>query len=401
MKVAYLVSRFPHISETFIVRELDGVSETADMELTLLSLFPATDETVHPRAVPWVARLQHPALPQAVAAVLWWLVRRPLRFLAAVARVTVAHVRNPAIAIRALATIPLAAAHARTISQDRTDHVHAHFATYPALAAWLCNRLTGVSYSFTAHAHDIFVHRQFLQTKVSDASFVVAISRFNASYLREHAPSSTPIEIVHCGVDVDGYAFEPRRVSEANPIRILCVAGLRESKGHEVLLRALEIPFPSRNIHLSLVGDGPRRGALEGLVADLGLEAHVSFTGNLTEEEVGLAMREADLFVLPSVVARNGDMEGIPVALMEAMASGLPVIASDLSGIPELVRDGETGILAKPGDPVSLRRAIEAAIASDHPQRLEHAHALVVSEFDYRKSSERMAALFRAGKAAS
>jgi colanic acid/amylovoran biosynthesis glycosyltransferase len=382
MKVAYLVSRFPAVSETFVLRELDAVAGEVDVELR--SLFPAYDDgVVHPAAAPWLARLRRPGALAGLRALAWWLARRPLRTLNVLATVAVAYARVPRVLPRALATVPLAAAHAREL---RADHVHAHFATYPALAAWVAWRLTGTPYSFTAHAHDLFVHQAMLARKAADAAFVAAISDYNRRFLLARAPGAR-VHVIHCGVDPGAYRYRAREPVEAP--RIACVAALRAPKGHVYLLRALA---GLEGAQLELVGDGPERAGLEAEAARLGIA--VRFHGNLPEPAVAAVLAGADVFALPSVIAPDGDMEGIPVALMEALAAGLPAVATRHSGVPELIHDGETGYLAEPGDVDGLREALRRAMRD--PGVGAAGRALVEREFDLRGSARRLVEHFRA-----
>jgi glycosyltransferase involved in cell wall biosynthesis len=392
MKVAYVVSRFPHVSETFIVRELTAV-ETEGIELTLLSLFKPADTTVHPIARPWIGRAVRPGPATAAAALAWWALRRPLRLGASVLLAGAGYARRPTLLARALVTLALAAAHARRLQQDGTQHVHAHYATYPLLAAWLCHRLTGVPYSVTAHAHDLFVDRSFLRRRLSDACFAVTISEYNRRFLGEHARTSTPVHVVHCGVDPTAHRFRARAPGPG-AVRALCVASLQEYKGHRVLLEALA---GVERVELDLVGGGPLRAELERLASALGLSGRVRFHGPMAEPEVAALLDVADCFVLASVVAADGQMEGVPVALMEALAAGVPVIATRLSGIPELVRDGETGLLAEPGSATDLRRALVALLADPAGSRARAAagRRLVEVEYDLRASAGALARLLR------
>jgi colanic acid/amylovoran biosynthesis glycosyltransferase len=398
MRVAYLVSRFPHVSETFIVRELTAVAEQG-VDVTLLSLFPPVDRTVHPVARPWLATAQRPGPAAALAGVAWWVRRRPRRLAGSVLLAVGGYARHPTLLVRAMVTLALAAAHARRLAEEGTEHVHAHYATYPLLAAWLCHRLTGVPYSFTAHAHDLFVDRSFLRRRVADARFAVAISDYNRRFLLAHTDGRTPIHVVHCGVDPGVYRFRPRAPT-AGLVRAICVASLQEYKGHEVLLRAVAEGGPElARLELDLVGGGPLRGDLERLVHALGLAPRVRFHGTLTEPQVTALLDRADCAVLASVVAHDGQMDGIPVALMEALAAGVPVIATRLSGVPELVRDGETGLLAEPGSVTDLRRALRALLAEPDGARAraEAGRRLVESEFDVRASAARLVELLRDG----
>ena len=277
------------------------------------------------------------------------------------------------------------------------QHVHAHFATYPTLAAWLAGRLLDVPYSFTAHAHDIYIDQLHLATLVREAKAIAVISEFNRAVLERHAAGTeTTVRLVRCGVIPSAYPYRPRVLPREGPVRAICVATLNEHKGHAVLLDALATGGPElERVQLDLVGSGPLEGALRARVARLGLD-RVRFHGTCSEEEVAKLLDEADLFVLASVVAPSGQMDGSPVALMEALAAGVPVIASRLSGIPELIQDGETGLLARAGDAGDLARAFrrllgdpEAAIA-----RAQAGRRLIEEEFDIERSADQMLELF-------
>jgi glycosyltransferase involved in cell wall biosynthesis len=163
-----------------------------------------------------------------------------------------------------------------------------------------------------------------------------------------------------------------------------------------VLLEALAAPGLDR-LHVRLVGDGPLRPELERLARTLGISSRVDFMGSRDETEVRALLDEADLFVLPSRVARDGQMEGLPVVLIEAVACGVPTVATRLSGIPELIADGETGWLAEPGDPQSLRAKLEEAVAEGAPASLDAGRALVEREFDQGESGRRISTLIQRG----
>jgi glycosyltransferase involved in cell wall biosynthesis len=401
VRIAYIVSRFPHVSETFIVRELDAVAAYPQLEVKLLALFPPVDPTVHPAARTWLPRLRRPGVAEILEATAWWARRRPARLAASLRLVIGGYARHPGLLARALATVPLAAAHARYLRSQNVEHVHAHYATYPLLAAWLCYRLTGIPYSVTVHAHDIFVDRSFLRRRLEDASFVVAVSEYNRAFLAgSEALGRTPVHVVHCGIDPEGYSFRPRAPVAEGPVRALCVASLQEYKGHQVLLEALARAGDRLGrVELDLVGDGGLRSDLEQLARRLGLGRRVRFHGSLAEPDVARMLERTNLFVLPSIVARNGQMEGLPVSLMEALAVGAPVVATRLSGIPELVRDGETGLLAEPDDPEDLACTLEAVLADPAAaqERAEAGRRLIEREFGLKGSAAALSSLFLHG----
>lgn len=392
----YLVSRFPITSETFIVRELDALSTADGREIGLRSLFPSPDPQVHDIARPWVDKLVHPNVSAGLAGLLWALTRHPLITLSILWSVIRGYGARPSLLIRALATVPIATAHARQLhTSGATRHLHAHYATYPALAAWVCSRLTGVTYSVTVHAHDLYVDQSMLGRKLDGADFIVTVSEYNRRLLTRY--TSTPIEVIHCGINTAAYPFRPRKIPEDGPIRALCVASLQAYKGHEVLLRALSLGGPGVDrIELDLIGNGPLNDQLRSLATELRLASRVRFHGGQSEMVVKQALADADLFVLPSIIAEDGQMEGLPVALMEALASGAPTVSTSLSGIPELVIPGRTGLLAVPADAQSLRDTLERLISSG-PALDGYARAgrdLVEREFDLTATTAALRTLF-------
>ncbi|MFT4124622.1 MAG: glycosyltransferase [Gordonia sp. (in: high G+C Gram-positive bacteria)] len=371
-------------SETFIVRELDAIAAQSETIPELRSLFPAPGHVVHPVARKWVPRLiQHSAL-DAIGGVAWAMVRKTRSLFRVGVTVTSEYRSSPGHLFRALVTVLLATAHARDLARNPDPpHIHAHYATYPALAAWVCHELIGSTYSFTAHAHDLYVTQAMLRRKVADAELVVTISEYNRELLRGLDAGPTPIEVVHCGIDTAGYPYRSRHIPTEGPINVLTVASLQEYKGHEVLLRAMAMGGNGIDrLELDLIGDGPLRNDLEQLAQRLGIAGRVRFLGGRTETEVRDALVGADLFVLPSIVASDGQMEGLPVALMESLASGVPTISTQLSGIPEIVVDGVTGYLARPGDVNDMNRTLRRALAEHDPTMSDAGRALVVREFD-------------------
>jgi glycosyltransferase involved in cell wall biosynthesis len=394
VKVAYLVSRFPVATETFIVRELNAVQTEMDAPVELFSLFPPKAKFVHPAAAPWVPRLRQAGVRSTLRGVAWALTTRPRQLAAVVARTARAYGGSPRHFPRSLLTVLIATGHAREALRLRVDHVHAHWANYPALAAWAIRRLTGIPYSFTPHAHDIFTDQSNLGRLIADAEFVVAITDYNRFFLRRHGPAATPMPLVRCGIDLDAFAYDPKPLPAAGPVRALCVASFLEQKGHSVLFEALAA-LP--RIHVDLVGAGPLRPRLEALARELGIAGRVRFLGVLGEDEVAARLRESDIAVLPSIVGGNGRQEGLPIVLMEALAAGRPAVGTALSGIPELLREEATCLLAMPGDAASLAAALEHVV--EHPdlaaRRAEAGRRLVEREYTLERAGRVMAQLLR------
>ncbi len=368
MRLAYIVSRFPSTTETFIAREMEAV-EALGSSVELFALIHERDVIVHPEAQSFAPRVRTAPVwrPATIAAQWYWLRRRPAAYFSAFGRVLRDNLRSPKFLLRALAVFPMAARFARDAEQAGVEHVHAHWATHPALAAYIVRDLTGIPYSFTAHAHDIFVNRTMLRQKIAAASFVAVISWYNRDYLASLYGDDIAgrLVLVRCGVDPSRFVPRATREGARDTLRVVCIASLQPYKGHPVLLDAIaQLRDRGVSIECLLVGEGRERPAIEAQIARLGLADAVRLLGAKTSNQVLALVQHADVFVLPSVVAADGQMEGIPVALMEALACEVPVVASRVSGIPELVVDGGTGLLVPPDDAHAIADAVER-LASD------------------------------------
>jgi glycosyltransferase involved in cell wall biosynthesis len=397
-RIAYLVSWFPAITETFILDEVRDL-RARGVEVEVLPLFGRRGGDVHAgwRELAACTHYHRTLSWEMVAAQLHWLRRRPGTLLRLWGEALLRSAGSRKLLVRAPLVLLKAALVARRIDAMWIRHVHAHWATHPTLAAWAVRALTGTGYSFTTHAHDLYVDRAMLREKAEAARFVVTISEFNRALLAKEcgAEVAGKVHVVRCGVDVDAFAPAPRRRPELPTF--VCVASLREYKGHAVLLDAVRL-LRARlaAFRVILVGDGELRGALEARVAREGLGDVVELRGALPHQEIPSVLAGATAMVLPSVTSRDGQMEGIPVALMEAMAAGVPVVATRLSGIPELVRDEESGLLAPERDPAALAVAMErlAADPALAARLSEGGRRAVRDGFDRSRNVARLADLF-------
>ncbi|MCS6840390.1 MAG: glycosyltransferase [Roseiflexus sp.] len=397
--VAYTMSRFPKLTETFILIEMLEL-ERQGVRIEIFPLIRERASVWHAEAQAMVERAHYCRLLSrpTLEAQIYWLMRRPAAYLRAWWRAVRGNLSSPKFLSRALIVVPKAAYAARRMVDLEVDHLHAHYATHPALFAYVVHLLTGIPYSFTVHAHDLYVERPMLGEKVAAASFVVAISEFNRRMLIDLYGSiaAERVVVVHCGIDPT--LFRPREQRNASDVfTIVCVASLAGYKGQRYLidacamLRDRRIPF-----RCLLIGEGEDRPRLEAQIRSLGLEQQVILMGALPRQRVSEVVREADVMALPSVVMPNGKMEGIPVALMEALASEIPVVATSISGIPELVRDGETGLLTPQRNAAALADALERLYADrDLGRRLAAAgRQLVLQEFNLERSAAQLRALF-------
>ena len=401
-RVVYVVSRFPKLSETFVVNEFAALASRFDLRLAALIHTReqvADDATAEATRRAWfVPRFA----PSTLLAQVRWLRREPRRYL----RMWGALLRDLpsggfADAAKTLVVVAQAAKLAELATEAGTDHVHAHFANHPATAAWVVHRLTGTPFSFTAHANDLFRAPRFLDRKAAEARFVVAISEYNRRLLLERSPKAR-VRTVHCGVDTARFA-PPISAggTDARPSsgrHVICVARFEPKKGHRPLLVAFaRLSASHPDVDLTLIGDGPERAAMEALAGSLGIADRVSFLGARPPDEVRTRLASASLFVLPAVRDETGRMDGIPVSLMEAMATGVPVVTTSVSGIPELVGD-DGGIMLDTVEPSALRDAMARVLDDDVLARSlgTRGRERVTREFDLHVEAAKLAELFSA-----
>lgn len=400
-KIAYIVSRFPHLPETFILREMIEL-EKLSWQVELYPLIIQRQALVHEEARSWIQRAH--AVPWLslglIRSNLRMLTSHPRRYVLLFLRVLLENIRSPKFLARAILLFPRAVWMAEQFKQQGIRHIHAHYATHPALVAWLINQLTGITYSITVHAHDIFVEKPMLATKIHDSVFVSSISEFNRKYLAEMFGPwvNEKTEIVRCGIEPSYYKLSGvNRAEQNHRLEIISVGSLQPYKGHIYLVQACAklkqsgIPFRCR-----IVGGGDLHPMLERAITEYGLEECVQLLGPRTQEEVSRFLRTANCYVQPSVVTSTGKMEGIPVALMEAMASRIPVVATAISGVPELVRPGETGWLVPPENVGALAAALTDIYQNpaEASHRAELGRRWVLQEFELSSNVRKLASLF-------
>jgi colanic acid/amylovoran biosynthesis glycosyltransferase len=406
LRLGYLVGRYPAISHTFIMREVKALRRLG-VDVETMSIWRTAPEKLLAAADREEAASTFAALPAGP----WRVLRsqlaacsaRPARYFATLMkalRLSPGGVRSRLRHLAYFVEAILCWQHCRVLG---IRHVHAQFSGNAATAALLIAHLERGSsrpfgWSMAVHGpvefYDVSTNR--LAEKARDADFLVCISDFARSQLMALVPETqwSKIHVVHCGVDPSVFAAgpapeEPTRRNHG--LEILAVGRLVGLKGHGVLLEALarlrtrEVPA-----RLTIVGDGPRREALESRTAQLGLSNCVRFTGAVGQDQIRDYYRDADVFCLPSFG------EGVPVVLMEAMAMGVPVVTSRIAGIPELVEDGVGGLLTAPGRPDQVADAIEA-LWSDPDLRRRMGVAgreKVVAEFDVAGAAEQLATIY-------
>lgn len=401
LRVAYVVSRFPKVSETFILYEILEL-ERQGVEVELFPLVKQREAVEHREAGRLTERAvsTKPFSASFLAAQGYWLRRRPLRYLGLWRRALVGNLPSPRFLARALVAVPLGAFFAREMVTRRVDHIHAHWATHPALAAYVASGLTSIPYSFTAHAHDIYVNRSMLDEKIRRARFVITISEYNRRFLERlyGTAAVSKLEVVHCGTDPDLFR-PPTQAPTDHPWTVICVASLQPQKGQAYLIEACRrLVRQGIDLRCLLVGEGEERAALAAQIERAELGNRVEMLGQQPRHRVAELMAQAHVVVQPSVTLQTGKQEGIPVAVMEALAMERAVVASRISGVAELVEDGVSGLLVAQADVVALAGAM-ARLHADRElaRRLgRNGRLKVLREFNVRDTARALAALFAA-----
>lgn len=405
LRVGFVVKRYPRYSETFIVREILA-HEQAGLAIDIFSLRPSNDghfQDLIARVRATVNYLYFPAeglLPEALSAMtltatyFWKALSDASKIVpglwAALEEAQGDEARDVYQAAQLACQVHLKGIH----------HLHAPFASDAATIARLAARFAGISYSFTARAKDIFhenVQGEDLRRKLRDAAGVVTVSDYHLHYLRAtYGPLAAHVRRVYNGLDLEEFSY---RSPHDRPPVVLAVGRLVEKKGFADLIEACAI-LASRGRALScrIIGNGVLKADLRAQIEGLGLQAQVKLVGPLPQAEVIKEMQNAAVLAAPCVIAKDGDRDGLPNVIQEALALGTPVVTTDVTGIPEVVRHAETGLQVPQHDPSALAAAIEQLLAnSDLRVRLAtRARQLMEAEFDIRRNTAQRRALFQA-----
>lgn len=365
LKAAYVLLRFPCLTETFVAEEMQKM-QAAGVEIFIYSLLAARDKLVQPvsatllpltRTAPG---LLHPSLWTAQFHYLFRSARTYINLLGTL-------MKQPAprrsFLFKRLAAFLKSVWIARDLERRQVDLIHTHFAWLAAAAGWIAGSLVEVPFTVTAHAYDIYSEKNdLLSLAAVKAARVITISQKNRQAIHElvRGLPEAKVQVIHCGVDLDYFTYQPDESPAGSvPVQITSVGSLIDKKGHEYLIRACAIlkqqaiPF-----HCQIIGAGELEPKLSALIIKLGLEGMVSLAGKRSQDQVKDRLAGSDIFILACVRTSNADQDGIPVAMMEALAMGVPVISTPVSGIPEMITHENTGLLVAERDPEAIARAV-------------------------------------------
>ncbi len=375
VKIAYIFTRFPCLTQLFALREVEelrrlGIDvqpyslnrvQAEEMQDSLMKFW--FDKTIYvPSSSSFQCLVSLSKISIKHFRIFWG---------GLIVKYISGNIQNLRYLFASLAVFSQATHITQELVKTNVMWIHAHFATNATTVAWIIKHLSGIPYSFTPHAYDIFKREfqtEFLKTKIQDAHFVVAESQFNKFFLQnfsEQKSENGRYPVIHCGVGAD-YLHRQLKKDYKNPFPIiLCIARLVEKKGHEYLIRALDIiKQQALDFKCIMVGNGPLKEQLINQVKEKKLEDRVEFVGEFSPVQVRDILERADIFCLPCIHANSGDRDGIPVALMEAMAKRLPVISTHMKGITELIRSGDNGLLVPERDEQALADALITLLKS-------------------------------------
>ena len=329
--IGYIVKIFPKLSETFILQEILEL-ERLGLNLVILSLRPPTDADTHPH----FHQLKSPVLyapvvlnkgkGNAIQQSLWteWVTEK--------------------------------------VREYNLQHLHAHYVTEPTDIALQVQARIGISYSFTTHAKDLFLSsKEDVSRKMNGAQFVLTCTEYNKNYLEQIVQSDTPVFRVYHGVDLNVFQPNTKEFSREDKTRplILSIGRFRPKKGFPILIQACALlKKAGHQFQCVLVGYGPLEQDLKRMIHQFGVSDCVRLTGKVPQDGILNWFQQASIFVLPCQIAEDGDRDGIPNVLVEAMSMGLPVVSTAIASIPELIHDGHNGILTPQHDPESLTEAL-------------------------------------------
>ena len=423
IEIAYILKGFPRLSETFIANEIH-LLESMGLKLRLYSVLPGRDAKVH--AVVTKIRAPVTYLPEVtslsgtslatwlygnirpfLAAHMWLLRRRPRAYCATLGSMvamswkyrTTGVWRPRKVFVKEFLQAGNIAE--RVLETGTVQHLHGHFCHGAATITWFVSRLTGLPFSFTAHAKDIYRPEtnpgDLLRRKLLAARFVATCTAANRRYLAQICPDYRDLHTVYHGLDTDEFAPSAEAVPEIVPL-ILSVGRVVEKKGLDFLVTACaHLKSAGLRFRCLLVGpEGSHSTHIRHLIDTLQLGDVVSMQGAVTQDELRAIYRRATIFVLPCLQLANGDRDGIPNVLAEAMAMGVPVISTAISGIPELIQDGVNGLLVPVRDADAVAAAVRTLLDSPELRRKlsEAGRRTVCERFDSRRTTQQLGNLF-------
>ena len=365
LKIAYILHRFPYLTETFIMREIYWILQKG-MKIHIFSLLSPKRTPVHEQAMELLPYTHYSSFIswEVIKAQFHFIRRSPVRYLKSFVKTIWQTYREPRVLLRALLIFPKSVYFARQMEEFGIEHIHAHFVWLEGIAAGVVCDLLNITFTIHPHAFGLFGRDQRdVRCELQNASQIITVSDYHRDYISNLCPriESKDVDVVYYGIETDRFHPIAKEVSN-NPVIILSVGRLIEKKGFEYLIDACAmLAQQGIEFQCNIIGNGEKT-SLQARIERNGLQKRVTLLGALDQNQILKFYQESDIFALPCIIAINGDRDGMPNVLIEAMACELPVITTPVTGIPELVLDGETGLLVAERDAYSLTKALERLI---------------------------------------
>jgi glycosyltransferase involved in cell wall biosynthesis len=390
-----VVKRYPRYSETFIVTEVLA-HEAAGLDVHIFTLFPSSD-THFQDSISRVRAPVHYLTPDSIKTADFW--QKMQAATSAMpdgwAALETARGEEARDVLQALMLSSM-------IRQFGIEHLHAHFATSAANIARMASAFANVPYTITAHAKDIFhqsVNNDDLGRKIESSAATITVSDFNLRYLRETFPAqAAKVHRVYNGMDLSLLRFAPSSPQQPREPHVISVGRLVEKKGMDDLVRACGILAKSgERFRCTIVGEGDQEPLVRGLIDELGVSDKVQLLGPRPQREVFEMIQSAAVFAAPCVVGADGNRDGLPTVLLESMALGTACVSTDVTGIPEVIRHNETGLIVPQRNPAELATALKRMLR-EPPTRAKFAASarqLVEENFDITRNTAATREIFR------
>ena len=395
MKVLYIVSAFPVLTETFVLREVRALQRLG-MTVRIAQLRPLTGPQAHgfedlePSVIPgWELR--------RVLYGLWFLLKRRRKLRRALSLICKC-LGMPRQLVKLLYVLVISAGVARHLEGEGVQHVRAHHLHTEAVAAYFIADLLGISYSFTCHTIKTVFPREVIRLVSTAATPVIADTFQVSAFLRGLGAFAENVHVIRNGIDLRDFVFTNEDVRQDDLPILLSVGRLDRKKGFHVLLHACgQLKAAGIRFRCIIVGDGTEARMLEQLRESLELTEHVEFKGNLPISKLQTYYASSTVLVAPSILAEDGETDGLPTVIVEALASGLPVVASHTAAIPELIQDGITGVLSVPNDPAALAASLTRVLNSAEMRRLLRIRGRqqIVAEYNINSNVKQLMALIK------
>ena len=392
LKVAYILSRFPYLTETFILREMIGLRKQG-FDVHIFPLFSPLTGPIHRQVEEMMPYVHNSPLLfsfQVILSHFYFLFLSPIKYFRALYTAIWQTYREPRVLVRVFMIFCKALHFARQMKDLEVDHIHAHFVWVNGIAAKIISDLIGITFSYHPHAFGLFMRDQeSVRRQLDQATGIVTVSQYHCQYIADLCQDwpSHEIKIVPYGLDLVEFTPNPQNTS-TDIAHIISVGRLVKKKGHEYLIDACAIlARAGYKFHTSIVGTGPLKDKLQTKIDEYQIQDYVSLLGVRNQSEIKELYRQSNLFVLACTVAENGDRDGMPNVLLEALAMQLPIITTPVTGIPEVICNEENGLLVPERDSQALARAIERLIEDKElSKRLAQKGRQSVAKYDINRT---------------